>query len=185
MDTGESIVREEGRSDPVSAGRVRTGVVERVAFCAMSQRESRTGAAWRRESERQAARSDSWRAIASSFWGLLVFVIFTRRCAGIAAVLLWLACVTRADAVTRAASRRAPRPFPFLSFPFSRPRSSVKDELQGLIVKANALKSLISRQLDYAILRKSVWNLMVKVSLERNDNFISANRMLYASAVRE
>lgn len=48
MDTSESIVREEGRSDPVSAGRVRTGVVERVAFCAMSQRESRTGAAWRR-----------------------------------------------------------------------------------------------------------------------------------------
>lgn len=51
---------------------------------------------------------------------LPVFVIFTRRCAGIAASPRRPLrnnsrgpCVTRADAVTRAASRRAPRPFPF------------------------------------------------------------------------
>ena len=98
-----------------------SGVVERVAFCAMSQREraqERLGAAaWKQAG--CLPRSDCWaRDRLAVFSALLVFVIFTRRCAGIAAALLWLACVTRADAVTRAASRRAPRPFPFHSFPF-------------------------------------------------------------------
>ena len=65
-------------------------------------------------------RSDCWRAIASSFSALLVFVIFTRRCAGIAgcSTVTRLRNKSGRGHPSSLATRSTSFPFPSLSIPF-------------------------------------------------------------------